>query len=98
MSLGVFLLACFGTTNIVTSGKIFAPVREWIACRSPTAGLWVKCSMCFGFAAGLFWGPGGIWPATGLGAVVDYLAGATSSSSTCWVLRLVLHRLGEDEL
>lgn len=85
------------TTTIVTTGKIFAPVRERVRGRSQLAGYWIRCAMCFGFPVGIFWCALGVWPGTGR-AAADLLAAGAASSGWCWIMRVLLHRLGEDEL
>lgn len=97
-SLLVFLLASYGVTNIVTAGRLFAGMRDALARRVPALGYWIRCPMCFGFAAGVFWAACGLWPATAAPAALDWLAAGAASSGWCWVVRVVLHRLGEDAL
>lgn len=98
-----FLLVCYGTTLIVTQSKLFASLRAWLAGVSKWAGTLFKCPMCFGFWAGVFWALAGLWPHTVLWGrawmrPLELLAAGCVSSATCWIVRVVLHRLGEDEL
>ena len=94
----VFLLACYGTTNVLTSGRLFARPRKWLERAHPLLGHWAHCSMCTGAWVG------GAWVALGLRLPVhaalatQLIAGAAVSSGWCWILRVVLKRLGEDEL
>jgi hypothetical protein len=98
MSLLLFLLACYGVTNIVTAGKIFAPLRAALERWAPAAGYWIRCPMCFGFAVGIFWAACGLWLETRAILPLDWLAAGAVSSGWCWAIRVILHRLGEDAL
>lgn len=93
----IFLLVCYGFTNIVTGSKIFAPLRAWVLARSEMAGYWIQCMMCFGFAAGVLWAAVGLWPRV-TWLPVDMLAAGCASSGACWVVHVVMHKMGEDEL
>ncbi len=98
MALLLFLLACYGVTTIVTTGRIFMGVRSGLAARVPALGRWVRCSMCLGFAVGVGWGAVGLWPGTPLPRALDLLAAGAVSSGFCWAMRVVMHRLGEDAI
>lgn len=99
MQLLVFLLTCYGMTHVVTLSKLFAPIREVLLKRFPkTLGYWVKCQLCFGLWAGLGWALVGLWPPTGIYRPLDLLAAGCISSGFCWMMRVVLYRLGEGEL
>lgn len=98
MGLIVFLLACYGVTNIVTSGRIFEPVRAAAERHVPLLGYWLKCPMCFGLPVGVGWALAGIWPPAPGGIAVNLACAGVVSSGFCWVMRVVLHRLGEDDL
>lgn len=106
MSLLIFLLASYGTTNIVTSGKIFEWLRKAFA-SLPGAwgrhlGYWIRCPMCFGFAVGIFFyfmGLGSWYPRVEIWQYpAKFIAVGSISSGFCWVVRVVLSRLGEDNL
>ncbi len=98
MSLLVFLLACSGTTNIVTGGRIFAGIRASLDRRHPALGYWARCPMCLGFFVGVVWAVAGLWPSSAKASVVELAAAGAMSSGWCWAVRVVLHRMGEDEL
>jgi hypothetical protein len=98
MDLLVFVLASYGVTNIVTAGRLFAGFRSRLAAFSPLLGHWAKCPMCLGFPAGVLWALLGLGPGTALGRAADLAAAGAVSSSACWLLRVVAHALGEDEL
>lgn len=89
-----FLLSCYGMTLIVTQSRIFRPVREKFSCVRGI-GYWIKCPMCFGFWAGVFWSPF-LWHPIEL--PLGLLAAGCISSGFCWIVRVVLYRLGEDAL
>lgn len=98
MNLLVFLIACHGVTNIVTSGKLFESLRKSIESRSKMAGYWIKCPMCLGFFVGVAWRLGGIGVDGGLNMPLNLFLNGLLASAGCWAARVVLHRLGEDEL
>ena len=98
MQLLVFLLASYGVTNIVTSSRLFAGARGRLAALSDTAGHWVRCPMCMGVPVGIGWRLVGLELGTALSWSRETLVAGAVSSGACWIVRVVLHRLGEDEL
>lgn len=97
MDLIVFLLASYGVTNIVVSGKIFEPVRKALS-PVPVLGYWIKCPMCFSVPVGVGWALLGVFPRGGVPMWVDLAAAGAIASGFCWMMRVLLYRLGEDEL
>ena len=93
----IFLLASYGVTNIVTGGKIFKPLRELVK-PVPGFGYWICCEMCFGFAVGVGWCALELWPDLGLAWWRQWFAAGAVSSGWCWMVRAILHRLGEDDI
>jgi hypothetical protein len=98
MQVVVFLLACFGTTNIVTTSRLFAGLRRRCERRSTFAGYWVRCTMCMGVPVGIGWNLVGLGLASGLLWFLEALVAGAVSSGGCWVLHVALHRLGANEL
>ena len=98
MQLFVFVLACYGVTNIVTQSRLLRGLRDTLQRRSALAGHWIRCPMCVGVPVGVLWTVAGLLPGPSLGLFVDAAVGGAVSSAACWILRVVLHRLGEDEL
>ena len=92
----VFLLASYGVTNIITISRLFRPLRDWLAKKSTAAGHWVGCPMCMGVPVGVVWSLLGLSPGSGLGVALD--AAGFASSGWCWMVRVVMHHLGEDDL
>lgn len=92
-----FILSCFGVTNAVTSGKIFEWLRSLLQ-PIPWLGYMVKCPMCLGFWVGIGWAIVGIGPVIYSDYLAYLLSSGFISSGTCWVFRVILHRLGEDSL
>jgi hypothetical protein len=97
MLLLIFLLASYGVTNIVTGGKIFKPLRDLLK-PVPALGYWIQCEMCFGFAVGVAWGALGLWPDLGIPLWKQLMAAGAVSSGWCWMTRVALYRLGEDDM
>jgi len=98
MQLLVFLLACYGVTNIIPISRLFRGVRAWIGRRSEMAGHWIQCPMCIGVPVGVGWSLVGLTLPVGLGYLGNAIVAASVSSGWCWMVRVVMHRLGEDEL
>lgn len=96
LPLALFLLSVQGLVTIVTGSQLFAPLRALLTRHTPLLGRLVHCPMCFGFWAGLAAGAVGLWPG-GRGLVAVFAAGC-AASGWCWGVRVVLARLGEDEL
>ena len=98
VTLALFVLACVGAVEIVTTGRIFAGLRAWLL-RGRTAplGRLVSCPMCLGWWVGGVWSALGLFPVVAPRAVV-ILAGACASSGACWSVHVVLVRLGAREL
>lgn len=93
----IFWLVCFGVTNIITGGKIFAWLRALLK-PVPVLGYWIKCPMCVGLPVGVFWYWLGMNPGIHLKFPWDWVAAGSISSALCWMTRVRLHALGEDEL
>ncbi len=98
LDLVLFVLASYGATNILASGRIFAGPRERLAARSPFLGHWVRCHMCLGVPIGVLWALLGLGPGTSLGAPVELAAAGAVSSGACWLLRVATHEMGGDTL
>lgn len=84
-TLALWVLVTYGANLAITTSKIFAPVRAWIAVRSTFLGTLVRCPMCAGFWIGF------AWPALGVES-------AFVSMTVAWVIHVVLARLGAKEL
>jgi hypothetical protein len=98
MRLLVFLLACYGVTNIITVSRLFRRVRAWIGRRSEITGHWIQCPMCIGVPVGAAWSLVGLTLPAGFGYFGNAIVAAFVSSGWCWTVRVVMPRLGEDEL
>jgi len=98
MQLLIFLLVSYGVTNIVTSGKIFEWLRIYLDRHSKIAAYWIRCPMCLGIWVGAGWSLLGVGPGTNLGKVMNAAVAGAVASGWCWMMRVVLARLGEDEL
>ena len=90
----LWLFLTYGITLVVTGSSIFRPIRQY-----DPSGL-LKCPMCTGWWVGfvlsflLHLGP-----AQNMGAALpEWLANAFCASAWCWVVHVVLVRLGADKL
>ena len=90
----LWLFLTYGITLVVTGSSIFRPIRQ----KDPSGLL--KCPMCTGWWVGL-----GLCVFLGLGPAQNaltgwpqWLANAFSASAWCWVVHVVLVRLGADKL
>ena len=95
----LFLLACFGVTNILTISRLFAGARRKLAEASDWAGHWIRCPMCVGVPVGIAWRLAGLgWGVPTLPWPIDLFAAGAISSGWCWALYVVLQKLGQDQL
>ena len=94
----VFLLACYGTTNIITTSRLLRSTRAWLTEKSSLVAYWIRCPMCLAVPVGACWSLVGLSPYPMLGWLGDALVAAAVSSGWCWIVRVLLHGLGEDEL
>jgi hypothetical protein len=98
MDFVIFIFASYGITNILTSGKIFEWLRVFLDRQSKTLGYFSKCPMCMGLWIGAGLSLVGVGTGTHLGRWMDAAVAGAVASGVCWMFRVVLHRLGEDEL
>jgi hypothetical protein len=105
MSLIIFLLVTFGTTNIVTSSLLFFPIRDLAERIHSKLGYWSRCPMCFGFASGMTWSILGLWsinmpfvvPAV-VQLLFSFITAGFASSGFCWFMHVMLVKMGASEL
>ena len=98
MDLCAFLLACYGATNIITSSRLLRGVRRRLAAISDTAGYWIHCPMCFGVPVGVAVSLLGLEPTPPIGWFGELIVAGAVSSAGCWIIHVVLQRLGAGEL
>lgn len=105
INLFVFIVATYGMTNIIVAGKIFAGIRGWLDSGqnqiSKQLSNLINCYMCMGFWAGIFWYVLGIFPSINLNCpskIVYWLLAGCIGSAGCWATRVILSKLGEDNL
>jgi hypothetical protein len=93
-------LVVYGVTLAITGSRIAKPFRDWLTCRSSEAGLFVGCPMCVGFWVGFgssFVLPE-ICPVHGASWYVEALGNGFASLALCWILHVVLTKLGAEDL
>lgn len=92
-ALAWWALVVFGTTNILTQGKIFASLRA-------RAERWLPvlphCPMCLGFWVGAFWAAAGLAPAPL--SPLGLLAAGAAGSAVSWGGHVLLRRWGAADL
>ena len=98
MDLLVFLLTCYGVTNIVTASRLFLGIRGWLAARSEPAGYWIRCPMCFGVPVGIATWLLGLRPMPPIGVLGELVVAGAISSAGCWIGYVILNRLGAGDL
>ena len=87
----VWILVCYGITNVVTGSTIMAPVRQKSQKIHKKLGELLECPMCFGFwvgvAVSLLWAsPTGLGESVFLGPVwYHYILDGFLASGTCWL-------------
>ena len=96
--LAVFLLASYGATNIITASQLLAGARTRLQRRSRWLGAWARCAMCMSVPVGVGWNLVGLRLGPDLPRFVEFFAAGAVSSGGCWIVRVVLARLGEDAL
>lgn len=98
----VFLLASYGVTNILTGSRLFAPIRDFL---NLSAYYWPKklgellsCPMCTGFWCGVFWYA--VITDDSWRSMFDFewIAFGAMASGFCWVVFVIMQKLGESEL
>ena len=76
----IWILVCYGITNVVTGSSIMEPIREKSWKIHKKIGELLSCPMCFGFWSGLFVSL--LWQSPTNNLLLDcFLA-----SGTCWLL------------
>jgi len=53
MEILIFILVCYGATNIIVNGSIFSGVRDWVESKSSFLFDLLSCIMCTGFWVGV---------------------------------------------
>jgi hypothetical protein len=90
----------YGATLILSGSLILKGLRTWIAARSYWLGKLIHCPMCVGFWVGLlswFLLPE-LCPIQNHFWVLAALANGFSGSAVCWVIHVVLTKLGAEDL
>jgi hypothetical protein len=90
----LWLLLTYGVTMVLTCSRLLKPVRHWIGWKM------LYCPMCIGWWVGLGMSLLGVSlaRASALPAFLVPVADAFCSSAWCWMVHVVLVRLGAKEL
>lgn len=95
----IWVLVVYGVTLVITCSKIARPLRQLLSRWTFTHDL-IVCPMCVGFWVGVCAGKAGrmfvhsdVFMLTG-----SNLANGFAASAACWVIHVVMMRLGASEL
>lgn len=97
-----FLIA-WGFVVIVTTSRIFRPVRDLAAKHAPPVGVLLHCPLCFGWWAGAGLSLAGLASPSALVCPSWWLlarawADGCAAAGACWIVHVVLVRLGANDL
>ena len=94
-----WILVVYGITLIVTGSWLFRPVRRLFE-PYPYLHKLVTCPMCFSFWVGIALGILGVGPCQllPLFLIGKILADGFAASAICWIIHVILVRLGSEEL
>lgn len=83
MDLLIFILICYGATNIIVNGSIFWKVREWIESKNEFLGDLVNCVMCTGFWIGVIFS---------FSVDINFFFAGCLSSGACWIIQTFIDK------
>lgn len=99
MDLVIYVLICWGLTNVITKGKIFEPIRNFFFDTPKLHFLsdLFNCPMCLGFWIGiglslLLYSPTAHY--LSIIPIISAVADGFISSGTCWIIYCLLHKTG----
>ena len=99
VALVAWTLIVYGITLIVTGSHLFKPVRRRT---EPYPYLYklFSCPMCFSFWVGIAFGIRGIGPGQflPLSLIERILSDGCAASAACWIIHVLLVRLGSEKL
>lgn len=90
MDLVIFILACFGATTIITYSKLLEPLRDFAAWVHQSVKDFLCCALCVSFWVGFILSY--TW------SFLHPVTGGLVSCGACWVIHVILVRLGMKEL
>tara|TARA_Y100000296_G_C5025378_1_gene181984 strand:- start:103 stop:399 length:297 start_codon:yes stop_codon:yes gene_type:complete len=83
----IWILVCYGLTNIVTESIIMEPVRKYSWKINKKLGELLECPMCFGFWAGILVSLAWVSPTGFFGTEwYHYILDGFIASGACWLL------------
>jgi len=95
--LAIFILSCWGVTNVVAGSKLIRPIRDRLK-PVPFLGDMLPCYMCAGWWVGAGLSAIGLGPGDLPNYVFTIIRDGFISSGTCWIIHVVLTKLGSDQL
>lgn len=103
MTFLAWLLVAWGFVVIVTTSRIFRPVRELADAYTPGLGVLLHCPLCFGFWAGVGLSLAGLTSPSSSVCPSWWLpfrawADGCAAAGACWIVHVVLVRLGANDL
>tara|TARA_R100001510_G_C7596340_1_gene164326 strand:- start:170 stop:493 length:324 start_codon:yes stop_codon:yes gene_type:complete len=101
VSVVIWLLACYGMTNIIVLSSIMRPLRELFK-KIPMLYKLFNCMLCMGFWVGVFWGAFlwdpfmNMWdPLTSASLPLRLMFDGCLSSAVTWIIYLKMYDLSE---
>ena len=99
VELTVWAMVVYGLTLILTTSSLFAGARRHLLRIHPMLGALARCPMCLGFWVGA---AGALMPSlrvvdTGF-LPCDLILSGAASSGWCWMVHVVMTRMGQNDL
>lgn len=87
----IWILAVYGTTNIIVFSTLFKPIRDYLR-NFKFIGKVVTCILCMGFWVGVFWGTMYWSPGISINNqnYLYPLFDGCIGSSACWLIYLLI--------
>ena len=94
----VWLIVCFGITNILVFSRLFEPFRDWLEPRSKWLRVLISCVMCcgawVGFAMHFAFSP--TFECHVAPEIVSWFLDGMFASGGCWIINTVFSSFEDD--
>ena len=81
-----FVIIVYGLTNIVTTSYLFKPIRTRLKSFNTYLGEMIKCSMCFGYWAGVLISFLGVDPISHPNSILNLILSGFVGSAIGWLM------------